>query len=88
MQELGCIQSICDAVAKALDTMYKTKFTRSTNARHLVHGVIRKSTNVTLKTTDLMPISGPPLFQHVNSLQTIQDGPGPEKETSFTNCHR
>jgi hypothetical protein len=84
MQELGCVQSICDAVANALDTMYETKFTTRTNAKHLVHRIIRKSTNVSLKASDLMPISGPPLFQRNNILQTIQEGSGQEKETSLS----
>jgi hypothetical protein len=85
MQELGCVQSICDAVAKALDTMYETKFTTSTNAKHLVHRIIRKSTNVSLKASDLLPISGPPLFQRKNPLQTIQENSGQEeKETSLS----
>jgi hypothetical protein len=85
MQELGCVQSICDAVAKALDTMYAAKFTTSTHARHLVHRIIRKSSNITLKSSDLVPISGPPLFQHENPLETIQESSGEEiKKTSIS----
>ena len=72
LQVLSEIPSMCKAIYEVLNNMYKANFSSKTYSRHLIHCILRKATNINLKTSDLQPYIHPAVLQQGDLLNDIK----------------